>query len=265
MSKGLAAVSLVVSAGAVAGVVFASTQLSRTAGQLERLETRLAAMERTTSVAPAADSRDAEGGPGGTDAPNKEISIETLGDAIREVKRLRGDVETLQERDSIASVKTPGAERPAGGGTATDEAMRKVVEDVLAAKEKERVEADKKRSAEWAKSRLERTINDLAERLQLAATQKDEVARILTAASLQQQELWANRKEGENPWEKMQGIRKEQDAAVKPLLTGEQQVKYDEYMKYTGGPRGYVMGDGGGTFVQPGGTPPPGGGGGQPR
>lgn len=259
MSKGLAVASIVISAGAVAGVVFASTQITRTAGQLERMEARLAAMEKTTAVSPPGEGRDAEGGAGGTDAPQAGASIETLGDAIREVKRLRGEMEILQETASVLPVKSPAGESPASGGAnATDEAMRKVVEDVLAAKERERVEADRKRSADWAKARLERTVNDLAERLQLSATQKEEVARILGAASAQQQELWANRKEGENPWEKMQAIRKEQDAAVKPLLTAEQQLKYEEYMKYAGGPRGYVMGDGGGTFVQPAGGPPPG-------
>jgi hypothetical protein len=264
MSRGLAAISLVVSAGAVAGVVFASTQLSRTAGQLERIEARLAAMEKTTSVAPTPEPRDAEGGPGGTDAPHPAGSIETLGDAIREVKRLRGEVETLQDREPSAIVKKAGPDSTSGGGaSASDEAMRKVVEDVLAAKEKERVEADKKRSAEWAKTRLERTINDLTERLLLSSTQKDEVTRILTATSAQQQDLWANRKEGENPWEKMQAIRKEQDAAVKPLLTSEQGVKYDEYMKQSGGARMYMTGDGGTTFVQPLGGPSPGGA--QPR
>lgn len=182
------------------------------------------------------------------------------------MKQLRQDLALLQEARPASGSAAPGASpSPAGGLTAADDTvMRKVVEDVLAAKEKERVEADKKRSAEWAKARLDRTINDLSERLQLSSTQRDEVAKILTAASLQQQELWANRKEGENPGEKMQAIRKEQDAAIKPLLTGEQQVKYDEYMKFAGGPRSFVMdGGGGGVVIQPGGGS--GTGGNQPR
>jgi hypothetical protein len=263
MSKGLSAASLVISAGAVAGVVFASTQLTRTAGQLERIEARLAAMEKTTSVIPSPEARDAEGLPGGTDAPRPAGSIESLGDAIREVKRLRVEMEALQDQPSAQPVKTAGGGTSTGGGAVTDEAMKKVVEDVLAARDKERQEADKKRTAEWVKGRLERTIADLSEKLQLSATQKDEIAKILTAASAQQQEVWATRKEGENPWEKMQAIRKEQDTAVKQFLTGEQQSKYDEYMKFAGGPRAYAVD--GGTFVQPGGGPAPGGGGVQPR
>ncbi|MEK7467254.1 MAG: hypothetical protein AAB074_07570 [Planctomycetota bacterium] len=257
MSKGLTAVSLVVSAGAVAGVVFASAQMSRVAGSLEKVEARLLALEKNPSTSTPGESRDAEGGSGGTDAPRSAASIETLGEAILEVRKLREDVAILQDRDLAPGQKNPAAGDPAEGAISRDEiAMRKVVEDVLAAREKERVEADKKRSADWAKARLDRTINDLAERLQLSSTQKEEVAKILTAASAQQQELWANRKEGENPWEKMQAIRKEQDAAVKPLLTGEQQVKYEEYMKVAGGPRSFSSGDGGGVFVQPGGGQP---------
>ena len=254
MSKGLIAVSLVVSAGAAAGVVFASAQMSKISASLDKVDARLASLERNSPASLPSEARDAEGGAGGTDAPQSGESIETLGEAIREVKKLRDEVAILQDRVPVLSPKMPAGESPAEGALARDEtAMRKVVEDVLATRDKERVEADKKRSAEWAKARLERTINDLAERLQLSSTQKDEVAKILVVSSTQQQELWANRKEGENPWEKMQAIRKDQDAAVKPLLTGEQQIKYDEYMKTAGGPR-FV--EGSGMVVQPGGGPP---------
>lgn len=260
MSKALSAASLVVSAGAVAGVVFASAQMGRISGTLDRVESRLASLEKATGVTPASESRESSASPGGTDAPRSAGSIETLGDAIREVKKLREEISLLQETAPAPGSPAAGASSTAGGGVtpADDTAMRKVVEEVLAAKEKERAEADKKRSAEWAKARLDRTINDLSERLQLSSTQRDEVAKILTTASLQQQEVWANRKEGENPGEKMQAIRKEQDAAIKPLLTGEQQVKYDEYMKFAGGPRSFVMdgSGGGGVVIQPGGNPP---------
>lgn len=255
MSKALSAASLVISAGAVAGVVFASAQLGRIGSTLERVETRLNSLEKATGVAPGSEVREVS--PGGSDAPAPAVAIETLGDAIREVKKLREEVAVMQKREAVAS--PAGGAAPAKGSpvVADDVVMRKVVEDVLAAKEKERAEADKKRMAEWAKARLDRTINDLTEKLQLSSTQKEEIAKILTAASAQQQELWANRKEGENPWEKSQAIRKEQDAAVKPLLTGEQQVKYDEYMKFAGGPRSFAMdGGGGGVVIQPGGNPP---------
>lgn len=255
MSRALSAASLVISAGAVAGVVFASAQMGRMASTLERVEARLISLEKATGVAPGSDVREAS--PAGADVAAATGPIVTLGDAIREVKKLRDEVAVLQEREPGTSPAGSAAPSKGSPAVADDAVMRKVVEDVLAAKEKERVEADKKRMADWAKARLDRTINDLTEKLQLSSTQKDEIAKILTVASAQQHELWANRKEGENPWEKSQAIRKEQDAAVKPLLTGEQQVKYDEYMKFAGGPRSFSMdGGGGGVVIQPGGNPP---------
>lgn len=45
MSKALSAASVVVSIGAVAGVVFASVQIGKIAGTLDRVETRLASLE----------------------------------------------------------------------------------------------------------------------------------------------------------------------------------------------------------------------------
>jgi hypothetical protein len=254
MSKPLSAVSLLLAASATAGVVFASVQLSRTAAQLERMENRLALVEKAVSGPAAGDNHPAAAGAeGGGDAPGAPGKVETLADAIREVRRLREDVATLQERPApVASATNPSnppATGTSGGATMSPEetAMRKVVEDVLAAKEKEKAEADRKRMAEFQKARLERMVGDLTEKLGLSAQQKDQVAQILGTAGDKQAEIWANTKEGENPWPKVQELRKETDGQVKQYLTAEQQGKYDEYMKATnGGPR-----FGGGVTIQP--------------
>lgn len=258
MSKALTALSLLVAVAASAGVVFSSVQLREANDQLEKLEARLAGLEKTVAVPPAAapdpSRRDAEGG---TDAPANAARMETLGDTIREVRKLRDEMEIVKER---ASEEGKAPETPPGAGTVAapeEEAMRKVVEDVLAAKEKERQDAEKKRAEEWAKARVDRAVSDLTARLELSAQQKDHVAQILTAASAQQMEIWSTRKEGENPWQKVQELRKETDAQVKQQLTAEQQVKYDEYMKqYWGPPRMVQPGDGGGGGFGAGGVQP---------
>lgn len=267
MSKVLSGASLLLSAGAAAGIVFASVQMGRLSGSLERVDARLSALEKSAGLAPSGESRDADGSAADpAAAPKTAGTIETLGDAIREVRKLRDEVSLLQERNSpppSGTAADAGGRTSAGGpdgaaAAASDQVvLRKAIEDVLAAREQERAEADRKRAAEWAKARLERTLNDLTEKLQLNGAQRDEIAKILTAASEKQQELWANRKEGENPWEKMQAIRRDQDAAAKALLTAEQQAKYDEVMRFQGGPRGGMVIEGGGPGGPGGGGPPP--------
>ncbi|MBI2923731.1 MAG: hypothetical protein HYY18_21955 [Planctomycetes bacterium] len=254
MSKALTALSLLVAVAASAGVVFSSVQLRQANDQLEKLEARLAGLEKTVAVPPAAapdpSRKDAEGG---TDAPASVARLETLGDAIREVRRLRDEMDTVNERASAPPADGQPPDGARESAPPEEEAMRKVVEDVLAAKEKERQEAEKKRAADWAKARTDRAVADLTERLQLSAQQKDHVAQLLTAASAQQMEIWSTRKEGENPWQKVQELRKETDVQVKQVLTAEQQVKYDEYMKqYWGPPRMVQTGDGGGGSFGPG-------------
>jgi hypothetical protein len=258
MSRGLSAASLALAAAASAGVGVSVFELRKNSELLERMDQRLLVLEKSSPAAVGDAAR--PGAPPDSESP---AGVETLSDAIREVRRLREDMDSLKSNPSTPASPGPdevASKPPTGDGTLPPEEaqMRKVVEDVLAQKEKDRQEAEKKRQEEWMNSRLQRTMNELTEKLGLSAQQRDQISVLLGDSSKKQMELWQNRKEGENPWQKSQELRKETDTAVKALLTAEQQVKYDEVMRTQwGGPR--MMGDGGG--------PVPGGGGGgfQPR
>lgn len=253
MPQPLSAAAAFLSVASVAGVVFASVQLTRANATIEKVEARLAALERTNGVVPG---EKGASGDAGSDSPGSGAKVETLGDAIREVKRLHEEVDALRAHDGEKPVSSPTPKTDPGSKPADaspkfspeETAMRKVVDTVLAEKEQERVDAEKKRQAEWQKARLERQINDMTERLGLSAQQKDQVAQVMTTFSAQQADLWANRKEGEDMGPKMRELREQTTAGVKQYLTSEQQVKYDEYLKTEGRPR---WGGGDGGSIQP--------------
>ena len=74
-------------------------------------------------------------------------------------------------------------------------------------------------------------VENLVKELGLTEQQKTQVAEILTKQMAAFRDAMANRKEGEDPREKMGELKKETDTAIKAVLTPEQGVKYDEIAK----------------------------------
>lgn len=210
---------------ACAGMAFSIAELKKVSGSLRDLEERFGKMEN----APAAG-----GGTAASGAPA------TVADVQKELSKLKAEVATVRsEQETLtAAVKTGGTANPNGPvavKTPVGDELKGAIETVLAereaAKEKARKEEEAKRAAEWQARMAQGVVDTLTRELGLTEQQKAQVVEIVTAQTTAFREAMTNRKEGENPMEKMQALRTETDTKIKAVLTPEQGTKYDELAK----------------------------------
>ncbi|NUN49653.1 MAG: hypothetical protein HUU15_12575 [Candidatus Brocadiae bacterium] len=224
--------------------VFAWVEIRRTNATLASLEDRLAKVDGQPAGGEIADAAARTSGPA------------SLQEVAREIEKIRqdvGQVRSAQESQatSIAALEKP-APAPKGGDTtrATDEEVKIAVEAVLAAREKERAEADSKRRDQWMATAQTAMLDNLAKELGLTEQQKTQVGDILKVQMEAIRGVWTNREEGSDPRAKMEEVRNDTNTKIKAVLTTEQGVKYDEIakepMRMFGGGMGGFGGGGGG-------------------
>lgn len=224
----LSAVATLVALIACAGLGFCVVELKKVSGSLAALEDKLSKLE---TGAPAG------GGPAGGSSGSG--GTQTVSDVAAELKKLKAEVAAVktEQEDLVAAVKTGAAPKNPDGGSQTpvNSDLKSAVEAVLAerdaAREKARKEEETKRAAEWQARMQQGVVDVLTRELGLTEQQKSQINEIVAAQMTTFREAMTNRKEGENPMEKMQALRTETDTKIKAVLTPEQGTKYDELAK----------------------------------
>lgn len=212
---------------ACAGMAFSIAELKKVSGSLRDVEERLAKMEN----APAA---------GGGNGAASSGGGSTAYEVAQEIKQLKAEMATVKsEQETLtAAVKTGGTPKTDGAVASkppVGDELKSAIETVLAereaAKDKARKEEEAKRAAEWQARMAQGVVDTLTRELGLTEQQKAQVTEIITAQTTAFREAMTNRKEGENPMEKMTALRTETDTKLKAVLTPEQGTKYDELAK----------------------------------
>lgn len=218
------AISAFVALLACAGVGFCVSELRKVSGSLSDMEERLTKLQSAAPVAASNASSAAS------------VTSANLAEVTQEIKKLKAEmsaVKTEQEIIVAASKTTPASHNTDGTAAATpiNADLRAAVEAVLAAKEQEKKDADAKRTSEWMGRATQGMVDNLVKELGLTEQQKTQVTDIVNKQSVAFRDALTNRKEGEDPREKMAALKTETDSQIKAVLTPEQGVKYDEIAK----------------------------------
>lgn len=210
---------------ACAGVAFSVVELRKVTGSLSAMEERLAKLEGAPASGPGAASNSGTSSTGSS----------SMSDVAQEIKKLKAEMaEVKSEQATIVAAAKSNPDPKNTGGTATTPVnadLKAAVEAVLAAKEQEKKDADAKRTNEWMARATQGMVDNLVKELGLTEAQKTQVADIINKQSVAFREALSNRKEGEDPREKMVALKAETDTQIKAVLTPEQGVKYDEIAK----------------------------------
>lgn len=194
------AISAFVALLAIAGVGFCVSELRKVSGSLSDMEDRLTKLQSAAPVVASNASSAAS------------VTTASLAEVTQEIKKLKAEmsaVKTEQEIIVAASKTTPAPHNTDGTATTTpvNADLRAAVEAVLAAKEQEKKDADAKRTSEWMGRATQGMVDNLVKELGLTEQQKTQVTDIVNKQSVAFREALTNRKEGEDPREKMVALK----------------------------------------------------------
>lgn len=195
--------ALALSAVAAMGSIIAAVHANQANSGLAALGDRVARLESTP---PAVSSAPAV--------------VPANTDLARELAALKSRLATLEARPSAAAAK-PVVANPADPAVA----------EAAAGKAKE---AEEQRQKVWLEALSQRITGSLTENLQLTAQQESQVREILSTqlVNYRQARLGSSPEQSKKSLEELTA---DTDAKIKPLLTQEQQAKYDELVKRPGG------------------------------
>ncbi len=223
--KGLQVLTGILVLGCVAG-------LAATVLENRRLQDRVAALER------AAAAKSASSEPAVTPVAPAPRTVEL---PSNDVARLEARIAELEVRATEASPLPASAAPTEGAPVASfvSEEFRKGVLAVLQERDAAKAAQDAERAKVWQSGMVEWQVNDLATRLALSPTQKEQIKAIFVEGWGKLSKLWsglsgtdgAKRPDAEEIRVETEKLVADVDGKAKALLSVEQGVRYDEWRK----------------------------------